>query len=175
MSHFGGMLASSSRMASRIRRFMRFLLFDFPSALGVVNPTRGPAASWLDRKNAEKREPECREPLSYTRRKSLERRMRFFFGKENCLFVGVRVYFTWRRERRARRKPSASNGPWPGGGSIPAARPWMTCERESRVSWRAYDYSAEKYVLALFIGVSPMKTIEDRGRTTPVLTNPQKY
>jgi hypothetical protein len=65
MSHFGSSLGrSSSRTASLIRRFMRFLRTARPSARGVVNPTRGPAASGLGHRNAVNNELEKRKPWS---------------------------------------------------------------------------------------------------------------
>ena len=61
---------------------MRFRTTDFPSARGVVKPTRGPpGSSGCLRQNAAKNGQEIRTPLSYIFRKALGRKTRSAFGK----------------------------------------------------------------------------------------------
>jgi hypothetical protein len=64
ISHSGPMRANSSRIASRRRRFMRFLRTARPSARGTVNPIRGPFPASLRYRNAVKRGPENFVPRS---------------------------------------------------------------------------------------------------------------
>src|SRR4029077_21152244 len=52
-----------------------------PRARGQVNPTRTPFSPLFRRQKAENSGPENLAPLSYTLRKSLERRMRALLGK----------------------------------------------------------------------------------------------
>jgi hypothetical protein len=70
-----------SRTASRIRRLIRFRTTAPPRARGQVNPTRIAPSPLFRRQKAANRGPENLAPLSYTLRKSLERRMRALLGK----------------------------------------------------------------------------------------------
>lgn len=159
MSHCGAIEGSFVRIASRILRFMKFLRTARPNARGVVNPTRGPAGSWLARRKAVKRGPEYREPLSYTRRNSLVFSKRFFFGNGNCRVRSGRTTSSSRSEPRAHRRRSTSSGPWLAGAKEPAVRPWSPCVRGSRGSSRAYGCSVETYVLALLLFFSAFRRI----------------
>ncbi len=160
------------RTASRRRRFMKFLRTARPRARGVVKPTRGPDGCWLASKNAVKRGPEYREPLSYTRRKSLDLSKRFFLGNGNCRVRSGRVTLSLRSGLRARRKQSTSSGPWRGGAREPAGRPWISCARGSHGSWRVCGYSVETYVLALLYVFQRFPVMSFRGRIRKRRTAP---
>src|SRR5260370_26734675 len=81
ISHPAPAKCRCSRTASRIRRLIRFRTTAHPRARGQVNPTRIASCSLFRRQKAAKRGPENLAPLSYTLRKSLERRMRALLGK----------------------------------------------------------------------------------------------
>jgi hypothetical protein len=69
------------RTASRTRRRILFRTTAPPRARGQVNPTLAPLSPLFRKQNAENSGPENFAPLSYTLRKSLERRMRAVLGK----------------------------------------------------------------------------------------------
>src|SRR5437899_2521755 len=69
------------RTTSRTRRLIRFRTTAPPRARGQVNPTFTPPPPLFRRQNAENSGPENLAPLSYTLRKSFERRMRAVLGK----------------------------------------------------------------------------------------------
>ena len=69
------------RTASRMRRLRRLRTTAFPFARETVKPTRGPGLpAGCARQKAAKCAHENLDPWSYTFRKSLERRIRFFLG-----------------------------------------------------------------------------------------------
>jgi len=89
ISHRGAMSPSRRRNCSRSRRLARFRRTAIPKARGTVNPMRGPCV-WSRssaKRNAAKYGPVNRCPFSYTRRKSVERRMRALFGSLKLLCV----------------------------------------------------------------------------------------
>jgi hypothetical protein len=146
MSQRGSTRCNSTRRASRNLRLIRFLRTARPSARGSVKPILGPSASSLASRKEVKRGPEKREPLSYTRRKSLGRSKRRALGKEYSCAELARI--TSRRGLRVHRKPLASSVPWHGGGPTHAGRPLSPFASGSRAFWRACGYSVETYVLA---------------------------
>src|SRR6266404_422852 len=73
--------SSRARTASRMRRLIRFRTTAPPRARGQVNPTFTPPSPLFRKQKAENSGPENLAPLSYTLRKSLERRMRALLGK----------------------------------------------------------------------------------------------
>lgn len=76
-----GSSAKCSRTASRTSRFMRLRTTAFPWLRGTVNPIRRSSSPAPRRQNAVSQWDVTREPSSYTRRNSLDRRIRADFGK----------------------------------------------------------------------------------------------
>jgi len=88
-----------SRNASRILRLIRFRTTAFPNARGTVVPIRGPEESFRLRQKAANIGQVTRIPLSYTARKSADRRIRevrenpsLGFGRPDGSFVADRQF-----------------------------------------------------------------------------------
>ena len=81
ISHPAPGCSRRTRTASRTRRLILFRITAPPRARGQVNPTLTPPSPLFRRQKAENSGPENLAPLSYTLRKSLERRMRADLGK----------------------------------------------------------------------------------------------
>src|SRR5262245_6512185 len=103
ISHPGPSCSTLARTASRTRRLIRFRTTAPPRARGQVNPTLAPPSLLFRKKQAENRGPENLATLSYTVRKSVERRMRALLGKPAMGYLSSLTvsFFLPRARRRA--------------------------------------------------------------------------
>ena len=107
MDHWGFNRSRDRRTASRTRRLMRLRTTAFPSARGVVKPICGPSGSVSRTQKAANRDPEIRVPLSYTRRKSLERSRRTRLGKPGMEYYLSELTVSFLRPLARRRDRTA--------------------------------------------------------------------